>query len=582
VLAEQNQTASAGRRIVFWLLLAPSLVLASEPLKLEITGAEGALLQNLRQGVALAAENCDAPAWRVRSLLKRADRELQRAARALGYYRLQVSGKSLQREENCWRARFQVVPGEVVRIGSMQLLIRGDAEQDGEFANMAQRPSLQPGEPLNHGEYERLKQDLERLALERGYLEARFETRELRVDPAAGTAQIRLHFESGPRYRVSRLNLQQDTYDPELLERYLTLREGDPYDSGRLNAMQRALNDSGYFERVSVRPDLAGAEDGSIQVDVELEPRKATAYRFGIGVATDTGPRLSAAYERRRINRYGHRLSLSSQLSPVDSSLKAEYLIPYNTPHTQQIGLEAAYRHQDTATALSDSYILGLRELGTRGGWNEVRALEWISEESDIDGQVVDSTLLVPSITWSRTRADDRMRPRKGQRLNLSLRGAVSTLLSDTSFFQASAGFKWIDRLGSGRLLLRGEAGLTEVEAFEKLPASYRFFAGGDQSVRGYEYRSLAPRDSNGRVEGGRYLLSGSIEYEHPLTQAWSVAAFVDAGDAFDSLGTDLRHSLGFGVRWRSPVGPVRLDLAFPSDTREDDFRIHFSMGPDL
>lgn len=571
-----------ARRILFWGLLVLPLVSSAESLKLEIAGAEGALLENLRQGVSLAAESCEAPAWRVRSLLKRADRELQRAARAMGYYRLQVAEKSLQREGDCWQARIQVQPGEVVRIGNMALQISGDAERDPVFSRIVQRPSLQPGKPLNHGEYERLKQDLERLALERGYLEARFKTRQLRVDPAAGTADIRLHFESGPRYRVSRLNLQQDTYDPELLERYLTLREGDPYDSGKLNAMQRALNDSGYFERVSVRPDLAGATDGDIRVDVELEPRKATAYRFGIGVATDTGPRLSAAYERRRINRYGHRLSLSSQLSPADSSLKAEYLIPYNTPHTQQIGLEAAYRHEDTAAALSDSYILGLRELGSRGGWNEVRALEWISEESDIDGQVVDATLLVPSITWSRTRADDRMRPKKGHRLNLSLRGAVSALLSDTSFFQASAGFKWINRLGSGRLLLRGEVGLTEVQAFEKLPASYRFFAGGDQSVRGYEYRSLAPRDSNGRVEGGRYLLSGGIEYEHPVTKDWSVAAFVDAGDAFDSLNTDLRRSLGIGVRWQSPVGPVRLDLAFPSDTREDDFRIHFSMGPDL
>lgn len=570
------------RRVLFWILFILPLILSADPLKLEITGATDLLLENLRQGSSLAAEPCDAPPWRVRSLLKRSERELQRAARALGYYRLQVLETSLQREGACWQARIRVVPGEVVRIGSLDLRISGEAEQDAAFAGFGQRPALQPGQPLNHGEYERLKQDLERLALERGYLEARFRVRELRVDPAAGLADIRLHFDAGPRYRVSRLNLQQDTYDPELLERYLTLREGDPYDSAKLNAMQRALNDSGYFERVSVRPDLAGAADGNIQVDVELEPRKATAYRFGIGVATDTGPRLSAAYERRRINRYGHRLSLSSQLSPADSSLKAEYLIPYNTPHTQQIGLEAAYRHQDTASVLSDSYILGLRELGSRGGWNEVRALEWISEESDIDGQLVDATLLVPSITWSRTRADDRMRPQKGHRLNLNLRGAVSALLSDTSFFQASAGFKWINRLGSGRLLLRGQAGLTEVEAFEKLPASYRFFAGGDQSVRGYEYRSLAPRDSNGRVEGGRYLLSGSIEYEHPVSDAWSVAAFVDAGDAFDSLNTDLRHSLGLGVRWRSPVGPVRLDLAFPSDTSEDDFRIHFSMGPDL
>lgn len=571
-----------SRNLALWLLLLLSQVVTAKPLLLEITGAEGALLENLRQGLSLATEECDAPAWRVRRLLNRSDQELQQSARALGYYQLRVEEKSLQREGECWQARFRVSPGEVVRIGRLALRITGDAEQDEAFSRLLRQVPLQPGQPLNHAEYERLKQDLERLALERGYLEARFRTKELRVDPAAGTAEVRLDFDSGPRYRVSELNLQQSTYDPELLERYLTLREGDPYDSGKLNAMQRALTDSGYFERVSVRPDLSGATDGVIRIDVELEPRKSTAYRFGIGVATDTGPRLSAAYERRRLNRFGHRLGLSSQLSPADSSLKAEYLIPYNTPHTQQIGLEVAYRHQDTAAVLSDSYVIGLRELGMRGGWNEVRSLEWISEESDIDGRLVDATLLVPSITWSRTRADDRMRPKKGHRLNLNLRGAVSDLLSDTSFFQATAGFKWINRLGSGRLLLRGQGGLTEAESFQRLPASYRYFAGGDQSVRGYEYRSLAPRDSSDRIEGGRYLLSGSIEYEHPISADWSMAGFLDAGNAFDSLNTELRHSLGVGLRWRSPVGPVRLDLAFPNDTTEDDFRIHFSMGPDL
>ncbi|MDF1529045.1 MAG: BamA/TamA family outer membrane protein, partial [Sedimenticola sp.] len=162
------------------------------------------------------------------------------------------------------------------------------------------------------------------------------------------------------------------------------------------------------------------------------------------------------------------------------------------------------------------------------------------------------------------------------------LKGAEEALFSDVRFFQLQAAAKWIYPLGAGRLLIRGDTGLTLTEDFEKLPASYRFFAGGDQSVRGYGYQALGPKNTDGTVVGGRYLLSGSVEYEYPIKDDWSAALFVDAGNAVDGWNEELKRSAGVGLRWRSPVGPIRLDLAIPEDTSEDSFRIHFSMGADL
>ena len=568
------------RHSLLWLVLGGSMAGAAEPL-IEFTGVSDALRDNLHAGLSLSAEPCDAPAWRVRRLFRRADEELDKAARALGYYRISVE-KSLQFKQECWQASFDIKPGEPIHLDQVDIQITGDAQDDPAFIKLLQATPVRPGSQLHHGRYEALKEEIETLAAERGYFDGHFVRRELKVEPATQQASITLHYQSGPRYRIGTLALEQQTYAPELLTRYLKIHTDDPYDASALAATHRALADSGYFELVSVKPDFTGAVDGRIDVRIELEPIKRTAYRVGIGAATDTGPRLSLAYDRRRINRYGHRLQSKLTLSGVDSSLGVEYLIPMQRPHIDQFSIRAGYRELDTNTTTSDTTTFGLRTLGKRGDWNETRYLDWVLEDSLIGNQTTSATLLVPGISWTRTLADNRMQPRRGSRLNLELRGTHEMLFSNASFVQLLAAGKWIQPLGKGRLLLRADTGVTFASTFTELPASYRFFAGGDQSVRGYEYQSLGPQDTDGTVVGGRYLLSTSLEYEYPIQGAWSAALFVDAGNAFDGWGDGLKRSAGIGLRWRSPVGPIRLDLAIPEDQSQDSFRIHFSMGPDL
>lgn len=565
---------------VLWFTLLSPAARAAEPV-IDFVGVSEALRQNMRAGLSLTTETCEAPAWRVKRLFRRADDELSRAARALGYYQIKLE-KKLQFKPACWQATFTIDPGKPILLDQVTIRIEGEAEDDPAFKKLLQNTPVHPGSPVHHGQYETLKGEIENLASERGYFDGLFIRRELRVEPAANRASILLHYRSGPRYRISTLELDQQTYAPELLERYLKIKVGDPYDATAIAALHRALADSGYFELVSVKPDYEGAVDGKIDVRVALEPIKRTAYRAGIGAATDTGPRLSLAWDRRRVNRLGHRLQSKLTLSSVDSSLGIEYLIPMQEPHIDQLSIRAGYRELDTDTTVSNTTTIGLRTLGMRGDWNETRYIDWVSEDSLIGDEDTSATLLVPGISWSRTQADQRMRPRKGSRLNLELRGSYASALSDVSFAQLLASGKWIRPLGKGRLLLRGDTGISLTADFTDLPASYRFFAGGDQSVRGYEYQALGPEDSDGDVVGGRYMLSTSIEYEYPIQGAWSAALFVDAGNAFDGWSDGLKQSAGIGLRWRSPVGPIRLDLAIPNDQSRDSFRIHFSMGPDL
>jgi translocation and assembly module TamA len=199
------------------------------------------------------------------------------------------------------------------------------------------------------------------------------------------------------------------------------------------------------------------------------------------------------------------------------------------------------------------------------------------------------TTLLYPEISFSKKHADDFNFPRKGWSLTLVGRAAQEGVLADTSFAQLGADAKWIHGLGEhGRFIARGSAGITQVGGFDKLPPELRFFAGGDRSIRGYSFQSVGPRiavegEATPQVIGGERLLVGSAEYEHYFSPKWGAAAFVDAGDAFSGKDFDLKIGAGLGLRWRSPVGMVRVDLGTPiSDTFASGVELHIIIGPDL
>jgi translocation and assembly module TamA len=204
-------------------------------------------------------------------------------------------------------------------------------------------------------------------------------------------------------------------------------------------------------------------------------------------------------------------------------------------------------------------------------------------EDFEVADQVGRSRLLMPGIDWTKIRADNEIRPQRGYKIGLELRAAADQLGSDTSFAQAIARGKWIWPVPSaGRILVRVDAGATAERSFEELPPSVRFFAGGDNSVRGYDFEALGPVDENGEVIGGSSLATASFEYEHPVRARWSIAAFVDSGNAFERSEMDLKTGAGIGTRWQSPLGPIRFDIAHPFDDETEDWRIHISLGPDL
>ncbi len=215
--------------------------------------------------------------------------------------------------------------------------------------------------------------------------------------------------------------------------------------------------------------------------------------------------------------------------------------------------------------------------------WTRTQMLNLEIEDFVVAGVPGRSQLLMPGLDWTRALADNPIRPRAGSKLQLDVRAATDAVFSDTTFLQVSASGKWIWSTTQGRrFIVRGHVGATAKNSLAELPPSVRFFAGGDNSVRGYDFKSLGPVDATGKVIGGSDLAEGSFEFEQPLHGRWSVAMFVDAGNAFEGSRLDTKRSAGLGGRWQSPLGPIRIDLAHPFDDPTNNWRIHISLGPDL
>lgn len=570
-----------------WLALAlalPVLAAQAQPTpQLQIEGGSAEQRQNIEAFARLSGYSCDLPGFRERNMIRDTRHRAQEALRALGHYEPALAFNVL-RNSDCWNLKLELDPGPPILFAEVDVRISGPGAEDPVLAAVAGAPGITPGQTLRHDLHDQLRNRLIRVAYDRGYLKPELATSELRVDPSMREARVILHLETGPRFQFGEVRLEQDILDPSFVERLIPFEPGAPFSAEPLVTLRRNLGDSGYFQAVRVRPLLDEVTGTVVPIHVEVEPRSRYSYEFSVGYSTDIGPRLGAAMEHRYVNRRGHRYRVDLNLAPERSEAGFNYDIPLADPLQDNLGLFIAYRMEDVRSGTSDRLQIGANHVRSLpSGWQITRGIRYEFEEFTVAGVADTSNLLIPSYRINRTRSDDFLYPRSGHRIDLLVQGAYEDLGSSLTFLQTRANLKWIRGVGAGRVILRGDAGLTATESVEELPTSLRFFAGGDTSVRGFGFQRLGPSDAEGRVIGGRHLLVGSLEYDHPLgDRPWAVAVFADVGNAFDQFDDyELKVGAGIGLRWRSPVGPLRIDLAHAPDS-DDDFRIHFTMGPDL
>jgi translocation and assembly module TamA len=568
----------------FFCLLSAAAVRA-ERVSVAVEGVEGELHESALASIELHHyEDRDVSPVEVRRLFEGAEEQIRTALEPFGYYSADVTGKLERPEPGKYRATFKVEPGEPVIVRKESVVVSGDAAELESVKIALQHFQPKQGERLDHGAYERSKQEIQTALANEGYIASQLVKHRVEVVRAANSAEIDLQWDAGTRHRLGAVRFPDVQFPDEFLQRYTPWRKGDFYSTEKLLNFQQALVDADYFSAVAVVPDLEHIQDALVPVDVTLVPAKRNVYTASVYVSTDSGPGTRLGYERRWLNDRGHKLSTDIAYSTSLQEYGVQYRIPEPGIPNRNYTFAVGYRDEETDSSISRMARAGATQVTDRWkGFQRTLGLQYLNGDFEIASEQRSTSLLYAEGLLTRKKSNDLYFPLSGYSLLYGVRLAAESLLSDTSLPQVRAEAKWLRQVGDdGRVILRAAAGGMIVDNFDALPPELRFFAGGDRSIRGFDYQQIGDLDAKGEVIGGKYEAIASTEYEHYFLPKWGAAVFVDAGDAFTQQ-YDVNVGAGVGVRWKSPLGLLRLDVARPVVSDFDhSWRIHLVIGPDL
>lgn len=581
------------RVVLLAMLLLPMVARAG--VQLQVEGVEGPLQQAVVAGVQLSQYGQrDVTEAQVRRLFADAEQQASQALQPYGYFDAEVTG-SLTRQGEDWVAVLKVDLGQPVRVDVLDIKLP-DAARDLPEVHMAVTGfHPRPGEILDQGAYSGSKGAIKAALASVGYLDASMPAHRIEVYPDQHRADIQLHWDVGTRYRLGEVSFEGSQLKPGFLQRYVPFEPGDWYSQTKLLALQQALTGADYFSVINVLPQVDEASDGRIDVKVKLDPAKRSVYTGGPFIGSDVGLGIRVGVKRRWVNDSGHTWRSQLVLAQRLKSLSSWYTIPMPGPHHRSFNFGGKYRDIDTESTHARTLELVAKEVREWHGWLRTLGVNVLAgtftvgrrgdEPRDTPGVVHGrSTMVFAEASLLKRHADHPGFVLHGWKLRLAARSTAGSLLSATHFTQVVADAKWIHAFNPrNRLILRGTAGTSWVGDFNQLPPQLRFFAGGASSIRGYGFKALGPRNEYDRVMGGRNLLIASATVEHYFTPKWGIAAFVDAGNAFNDVDFEPQMGAGLGLRWNSPVGMVRLDLGVPINTsRYHGVHLHLVIGPDL
>jgi len=513
-----------------------------------------------------------------------AEAEIAESLEPFGYYNPIVESELVEGAPGNWKATYTVDRGKRSRWRNIEVGLSGEGDTEPFIQSLLKNSLVREGDKVKHSRYSQYKREWIVELYAKGYLDARFVHATFIVDRAANAVDLDWKLDTGPRYRFGEVKIAQDILRPTLVDRYHGIAEGEVFDTRRLIELQLKLNNSNYFESVSLDIQKDQAKDAHIPIVVNTVPRKRRRYDLGLGFGTDTGPRVSAGIESRRVNKRGHRYRVNGRASGVESALQAEYIIPIKEVTKDRWRIYAQALRADVGDADAVQYSLGA---GREDSWLGLRRRLFINAErsnfefGDLGSQ--SATLVYPGVTLSYDRLDNPQFVRRGYSLAVTMQGGADAVGSVTDFVSLQLTGRGILPLGKrGRLLSAVDARIIESQNFSALPPSQRFFLGGDRSVRGYAFQGISPENAQGDDIGGSRSLSFNLEADYQIAGNWGVAAFFDGGDVSDGRPTNFRKGVGLGIRYRSPVGMIRIDVAHPFDDSDNDVRVHLSIGPDL
>lgn len=345
-----------------------------------------------------------------------------------------------------------------------------------------------------------------------------------------------------------------------------------------------------------------------IPVVVTLNADRLNTLETGVGYGTDTGARIRSQYRRAIVNKYGHAFDANIEVSQIRQSIDGRYSIPYKHPLNDYFNIVGGYEREERddigpdVNLLVESAVLGGERVikNPLGDWQHTFGLRYrldrLTKKGDIDTDELPDAFKVSGIDSeqesllfgyeaSKTTANTRLNPTKGFKQSYKVELGTESLFSDANMAILTGGWRFIYSLGENdnhQFVGRADTSYIFTDDFNKVPYNLRFFTGGDQTIRGFDYKSLSPEE-NGYKLGGQALAVGSLEYNYQFKDGWRAAIFSDVGNAYDKqFSNPTEYSVGLGIRWRSPIGPIRVDVASGISNENRPIRLHFFIGPQL
>jgi len=428
-----------------------------------------------------------------------------------------------------------------------------------------------------------------RLLGEAGYPLAKLRRRTAVVDHAAKAMRVSLEIEEGPRVVFGEVRVVgTDRVEPAYVARVADLEPGGLFDVAKVDAARRRLFSTGLFEGLQIRWPEAPDADGRLAVEIEAQERKRRSVSVGLNYSTTEGAGGDLEWTHRNLLGEDEDLTFTLRAAELKQSARAELAAPNIWRLDQRAFVAGEIAREDT-----DAYVerRALVETGLSRTYGERWRLggggELSIQETDENDETTQNIVLAFPFFATYDGSNDPFDPSRGYKLDFKIEPAAITLDTTDVLATLSAGGSAYRQLTSDRTLIaaaRAKSAVIVGPALDRIPASRRLFAGGGGSIRGYQFQSVSPLDADGEPDGGRSLVEFGMELRWRVTEDIGIVPFVDGGAAFDDILPEFdgfQYAAGLGLRYYTPIGPLRLDLAFPLNPRDRDnlFEFYISLG---
>jgi translocation and assembly module TamA len=490
---------------------------------------------------------------------------------------------TLEQKDGRWIAHFGVKLGPPTLIESVDINFSGQIAKDApelKRMNALRRQwKLERGERFRQEEWNSAKNAILKGLLNRNYPAAKIANSEARIDPEQRTARLTVEVDSGPAFTFGELQIQGlERYSRDIIDRLNPIKPGDPFSQEKLSELQTRLQNTGYFRSAFATIDVDANNPKRVPVRVDLTENQRNRLAFGVGFSTDTGANVQVKWLNRDFLNRNWRLESELRLDRDTRILGADVFFPaLRNGWLPSAG--ARYERTDIAGEINNKIRAGGRLASPVKENQQTWSVSYLADRQEVPGIPPNNRqALIGSYGYTIQRLDNPLNPRRGYVASAELSVGPKGLLNEESLARIIGKATRLSPIGQRwDTILRGEIGQVFGAGRETVPADLLFRTGGNQSVRGYDYNRLGV-PLNGAIVGGSVMSAVSAELIYRITPQWGAAVFVDAGDAADSWD-DFRVNVGTGVgaRWRSPIGPVSIDLAYGHTTGKP--QLHFSVG---